>query len=231
MTENSEVKLDSLIKDFELFAHIASHDLRDPLRQALYNLDDLKKNKGDNAELIEGAQDCINEVLSKIALLREYSHLINCKKEFEKVDLNEVLAAVLGDLREKINASNAEINYKKLPVIIGNEGHLVMLFKELVDNSIKFKGDDVTKIDVSCEQHDGVYKFIIKDNGVGIEEFYRELIFGLFQRLNPEIKDGSYGVGLAFARKIVENHGGKIWFDTGENEDGVRFHFILDGAL
>lgn len=220
-----EAKLKDLSAEFELFAHITSHDLRDPLRQAVINCDELQKENSNN-NLIAETKDAINEVISRIALLREYSYLANSDKEFKDVDCNKSLQDALEKLRDKIASSNAEITCDKLPVIKGHEPYITRLFTELIDNAIKFRGADKPKIHIGVTENADNYEFSISDNGIGLEEVYRELVFALFQRLDPETKDGSFGAGLAFCKKIATLHHGRIWFKS-DGENGTVFYFSV----
>jgi chemotaxis family two-component system sensor kinase Cph1 len=216
-----ETKIHSLSTDLELMAYITSHDLRDPLRQAIINCEEIKKTAP--SELLNETISSINEVIARIALLREYSYLANFDKEFESVDCNAVLQEALENLKDKISKYRVVITADNLPVVAGYQPHLLKLFTNLLDNAIKFNG---TKINISCEEQQEFFQFKITDNGMGLEEVYRELVFALFQRLTLEIKDGSYGAGLAFCKKIVKNHQGKIWYKS-DGENGTSFYFTL----
>ena len=66
---------------------------------------------------------------------------------------------------------------------------------------------------------------LVTDNGIGFEDKYKEKIFGIFQRLHGRNYEGT-GIGLAIARKIIENHGGFI-FANGKVNKGAKFHIIL----
>jgi signal transduction histidine kinase len=213
-----ETKINGLSRDLELIAHITSHDLRDPLRQAIINCEELKQHTK-SSELLDETIASINEVISRIALLREYSYLANFDKELQPVDCNSILQ----DALEEISKNNVEITYDKLPIVQGYQPYLLKLFINLLNNAIKFNS---SKINISSEDKGAFFQFKIADNGIGLDEVYRELVFALFQRLNPEIKDGSFGAGLAFCKKIVENHKGKIWFES-DGENGTNFYFTL----
>ena len=223
-----EEKLKKLSADFEFFAHITSHDLRDPLRQARIYSDELLQTipAGDKPKL-ESINFLIDEVLKKIAILRDFSYVSNDTETRTSVDLNKIVGEVILELDGKIKSANAKIEITNLPTIPGNEKHLKRLFAYLIDNAIKFRyGERGLQISIRTFEEDGFHHFIIKDNGIGLEKVYRELVFVLFQRLDNTITDGSYGEGLAFARKIVENHGGKIWYES-DGESGTDFNFTL----
>jgi light-regulated signal transduction histidine kinase (bacteriophytochrome) len=221
-------RLKKLEAEFDFFAHVASHDLRDPLRQAhIYGEELLKNLHGDDKEKLSSMNLLINEVLQKIAILRDYSYIANDKSPHVSVDLNEILNEVIGGLDDKIKAKSAEIRLNPMPTITGNAKHLARLFSCLIDNALKFHEPGIAPIiSIMAEKEADAWHFMVMDNGIGLDKVYRELVFVLFQRLNNEAKDGSYGMGLAFARKIVENHGGTIWYESDE-ESGTIFHFTL----
>ncbi len=223
-----ETKLKSLSDDFELFAHITSHDLRDPLRQVIIYFDELKNAGIDKSvsEKIENSRSCINEVLQKVGLLREYSYIANSKAEHKKTDFNSSLKEAMKNLDAKIKKYKAEITSEKLPSLDVDNGEIVKLLSCLIDNSLKFRSKKSPKIKISAKKLDKAWQFDIQDNGIGIDEVYRNFVFALFQRINPENKEEGFGAGLSFCKKIVENHGGDIWFSS-DGENGTCFHFTI----
>ncbi|MCE3232144.1 MAG: multi-sensor signal transduction histidine kinase [Rickettsiaceae bacterium] len=226
MTQECETKLKNLSADLELMAHITSHDLRDPLRQAIINCSELEKviNDTSSAKLLEDTKESINDVLARIALLREYSYMANFNQELKPVNCNAIIQKSLEALSAK--TAEAKITCSTLPTVNAYEPHLMKLFTHLIDNALKFKSEEPVKISISCEESDDCWQFCIADNGIGIDHVYRHLVFALFQRLDPEIKDGSFGAGLAFAKKIVENNHGEIWFELNQ-PNGTKFYFTL----
>lgn len=223
-----EEKIKKLAADFEFFAHLTSHDLRDPLRQArIYSNELLEKLEGAEKQKLIQINEQVDLVLNKIALLREYSYIAASKGDFATVDLNVVIKEVLYELADKIKLTGAEIKTGNFPIINGNPKHLKKLFLALIDNAIKFRiANEKLHVSIEATQEKNFWHFIISDNGIGLEEVYRELVFVLFQRLDNEAKNESLGAGLAFAKKIVENHGGKIWYKS-DGESGTEFHFTL----
>jgi light-regulated signal transduction histidine kinase (bacteriophytochrome) len=215
----------SLKKEFELFAHTTSHDLRDPLRLAIQYCDDIKHER--SPDLPDRIIKNLTEVLARIDLLREYSYLVTFDKALKDVDCNILLQQSLEKLNGKVTENKAEITYGKLPKIKAYEPDIIKVLTNLIDNAIKFRKSSTNpKINIACNDKDNFFEFKISDNGIGIDKVYRDLVFAIFQRLTPEVNDGSYGAGLAFCKKIVENHGGKIWFES-DGENGTSFYFTL----
>ena len=106
---------------------------------------------------------------------------------------------------------------------------LQRVFLNLISNAIKFtKQDEPLKIDISAYKHgeNNEYVFIVKDNGIGIEEQYNERIFIIFQRLHTREAYKGTGIGLSIVKRIIERHGGSIWVESKFGE-GSNFYFIL----
>lgn len=221
-----KTKYNNLVAEYEFMAHLLSHDLRDPIRQALFYSEELKGLNDDQQQKINDIQKSLNYVMEKISLLRAYSHVANSKKEKEEVDLSVVLEESLDKLKLEIDDNSAVITHDKLPKIKGYKSQLVELFYHLISNSIKFRLENEPEVYIKVEDKGDKWQFMVKDNGMGLDNVYRELVFAMFQKINPEEND-SYGVGLTFCKKIVENHGGSIWYVSEEGE-GAEFYFTLE---
>ncbi|MDA0782226.1 MAG: ATP-binding protein [Rickettsiales bacterium] len=211
-------KIESLSDDIELMAHIASHDIKDPLRQAL---SDLEENQD-----IHSAKESITKVIEIITLLREYSHLLKFNETLSKVDCNEVLSESLDELSAYIKEHKATITNDKLPEVNAFKPHLKIVFLSLIKNSVCYNDNNEPKLHISCKKEGQFWLFKFSDNGIGIEHFYRKYVFALFQKLDEEHGNTGYGAGLAFCKKIIENHNGKIWFES-DGSSGTDFYFTI----
>jgi signal transduction histidine kinase len=114
-------------------------------------------------------------------------------------------------------------------MITANENEIGQIFQNLVGNALKFRAKDrPPHIHISAKPDRNNWLFSVADNGIGIEQEYSERIFQMFQRLHDrETYEGS-GIGLSIAKKIVERHGGRIWFES-EPDNGTTFYFTLPG--
>ena len=84
----------------------------------------------------------------------------------------------------------------------------------------------IPEIHISCKKADKMYEFSVRDNGIGIDMQYHDRVFILFQRLQTMEDYHGTGIGLTITKRIVERHGGTIWFESKENE-GTTFYFTI----
>lgn len=161
-----------------------------------------------------------------VKALLDYSRL-GRNKEFARFDCNEVINEIIQDLSGRINKTNTTIEIDELPVLYAFRNEFKMLLYNLIDNAIKFsRKDEDPEIQIwaTCEQK--FCKFAISDNGIGIDSQYSEKIFSFFQRLHTRTEFNGAGIGLAHCKKIVEMHGGRIWYESTPNH-GSTFYFTI----
>jgi light-regulated signal transduction histidine kinase (bacteriophytochrome) len=217
--------------ELEEFAYVASHDLQEPLRAVGGCVQVLQRRYGDKldnradeliAHAVEGAsrmQNLINDLLA-------YSRVGTRGKPFESVDCNRVVADVLRSLQVGIRESDAEVHVEELPTVEADAGQLTQLFQNLIANAIKFRGQEVPRIEIDARRSDDGWLFAVRDNGIGIESQYFERVFVMFQRLHTRTEYSGTGIGLAICKKIVERHGGRIWIESAPNR-GTTFYFTI----
>lgn len=206
-------------KELEQFAYVASHDLQEPLRNITTYVSLLEQKQ---RECIEEESHFFLDIIVHSAekmkkLIKELSNfaLLDKERTVEHVDCNKVIKEVLADLDNIIEENQAKIQVGNLPVINSNEVEMHLLFKHLLGNAIKFKKNDVIpEIRILCVSADNHWKFSISDNGIGIEEEYRDKVFLLYQRLHTAEEYPGLGIGLATCKKIIEINKGKIWIDS-----------------
>ena len=187
----------------------------------------MDKLDNDANDFIKFAVDGANRLQSLIVGLLEFSRIKTSGKEFREVDVNRILNKVLTDIELQVNESGAVIEREKMPVINGDEAQIFRLFQNIIQNGIKFRREGVKPhITISFEKSGKEYIFIIKDNGIGIEEQYFERIFIIFQRLHTREEYPGTGIGLSICKRIVERHGGRIWIESKQGE-GSSFCFTI----
>lgn len=216
-------------RELEQFAYVASHDLQEPLRMVVSFTQLLSKRYHDkldsNAEeyigfAVEGAK----RMQSIIRDLLEFSRTSGSKPEI--VNCNTALDKALKELEPEVKKSCAVIRKENLPVVNASESQIVQLFQNLISNSIKFRGSKTPEIDIACSSESGQWRFMIRDNGIGIDPQFSERIFSIFQRLHDRSQYPGTGIGLALSKKIVENFGGRIWVES-QLGSGSVFYFTI----
>lgn len=213
--------------ELEQFAHLASHDLQEPLRKLFFYSDVLKKKY---KEAIDPAgYNMLNNMALAAARMKElindllsYSQLQQQKLNFEDVDLNIVLDEIVRDADLVVKEKNAMIEIANLPSIKGNTLRLRQLFSNLISNALKYSRTEVSpRIQVTAAVADNDVVITVRDNGIGFEEEYREKIFGLFERLHTRDKFPGTGIGLSICKRIAELHHGEISARSKPNEYAV----------
>lgn len=202
--------------ELEQFAHLASHDLQEPLRKLFFYSDVLNQKYSNNID--EAGKTMLNSMTMAAGRMKElitdllsYSQLHNKALTFEPVDLNLLIQEIYKDLDLIFREKNATIEIYDLPNIDGNRIRLRQLFTNLVSNALKYCKTDVTPhIEVSAVRNANYVSIKVKDNGIGFEDEYKEQIFGLFQRLHTRDQFPGTGIGLSICKRIAELHFGTI---------------------
>ena len=222
--EKKVIELNRSNYELEQFAHLASHDLQEPLRKLFFYSDLLRKKYG--ASIDQSGQTILNNMTQAAARMREliqdllsYSQLHKQKLAFETVDLGEVVNEIIKDLDINIKEKEALINVSDLPTIHGNPLRLRQLFTNLISNSLKYSRVGVNPvIKIESTSADNGISVKVTDNGIGFEPQYSERIFGLFERLHSRDEFPGTGIGLSICKKIAELHGGDIKAVSKPNE-------------
>ncbi len=228
MAENLH-ELEMSYNELEQFSHIASHDLKSPLRSIASYAGLLKRRYG--GQLDADADQFIDFIVKGAShmnnIIRDLLEYSSSGKErfFEKTDLNQTLAMVKFNLQEEIEGSQAVLEYASLPEMTVHSSGMLQLFQNLAGNAIKFKSDAAPHIKISCEKQNDAWHFAVSDNGLGMEEEYQEKAFQPFQRVNHLDRPGT-GMGLAICKKIVKMHKGDIWYRS-QLGAGTTFHFTI----
>ena len=216
-------------QELEEFNYVASHDLREPLRTITSYCDLLIEDIGDstNSMVKEDIKFIIDATTRMNVLILDLLQLSRAGRvEFEQkiVDLNELLALVLQDLKLKIQETNTTIDIGKLPSVMADGTQLARVFQNLITNAIKFRSANDPIIYVRSVEKNNHYEITVEDNGIGIDKQYFLQIFSAFKRLHSRAEYDGTGIGLAICKKIIERHNGNIRI---ESELGKGSKFII----
>ncbi len=221
--------------ELQQFAHVASHDLKEPLRMVASYVQLLAKRYKDKLgadadDFIRYAVDGVERMQNLIDDLLIYSHVSTCVRGLKSTDCDAVLHRSLANLKAAIEETHATITHDPLPTVIADNMQLIQLFQNLIGNAIKFSGVKPPRVHVSAEQKGNEWVFSISDNGIGIESEYADRIFIIFQRLHSRGEYTGTGIGLAICKRIVERHGGRIWMES-KTEKGATFCFAIPAEM
>jgi len=228
-------KLAESNEELERFAYVCSHDLQEPLRMIQSFSDRLKVHLHDTLENDPKGQKYFNFVTDGaersrqlIADILSYSSLSNNPQRLETFEVDELIGVVSKNLTLQLDEKSAKITYDILPVLKGNKTQIFQLFQNLIYNGLKYQlPEKHAHVHVGVKDLGTHYQFEIRDNGIGIEPKYLKKIFEVFQRLHKRHEFSGTGVGLAICKKIVEQHGGKIWAES-ELGKGASFFFTVE---
>ena len=221
------VELNRSNYELEQFAHMASHDLQEPLRKLFFYADVLNqkysaKIDGAGKSMLISMTNAAGRMKELITDLLSYSQLHNQDLTFEPVDLNLIIQEVYKDLDVTIKEKDATIKTDSLPLIEGNPIRLRQMFMNLVSNGLKYSKKDIPpNIEVRVTKRGSHVVITVKDNGIGFEDEYKEKIFGLFQRLHTRDQFPGTGIGLSICKRIAELHYGAISADSKVGEFSI----------
>ncbi len=231
--KRAETSLREANQDLRHFAYAASHDLQEPLRMVTsYTQLLARQNKGKLDPLAEQAIAYAVEGARQMEMLlkglRDYWAVNDGKiEETISVDCNRVLEEALAHLDVRIQESGGVITHDPLPTVRAEETPLMLLFKNLVSNALKFaRPGELPRIHISAQRNADIWTISLRDNGIGIESQHLEKIFAPFKRLHAAEEFPGSGLGLAICQRIVGRYRGRIWAESTYGQ-GSTFHFTI----
>jgi signal transduction histidine kinase len=212
-------ELEARNAEMERFVYTVSHELRTPLVSISGLLGFLKQDaeKGDLDRMKTNYQMADNTLSRMDQLLREtleLSRIGRIANPAENVPFSEIAKEALDQTRDKLKSRLIEVSVAdEWPIVHVDRMRLIEVLVNLIENSMKFMGDQAhPKIEIGHRKDGGETVFFIRDNGMGIDPSQHEKVFGLFYRLDP--KSEGTGVGLTVVKRIIEVHGGRIWIES-----------------
>jgi light-regulated signal transduction histidine kinase (bacteriophytochrome) len=215
----------------ERLLYAASHDLREPLRNVRTFLDQIERSFSGRSsdrerEYILHAVDGAERMRDLVEGLHAFSEVRKKEVERRPVDMAHLMRSVLSGLKEEIADHEATVEVGPLPQVTGDPVLLVALFRHLVENALKFRGNSSLKVNIAHEP--GAYDdvFSVTDNGIGFDQAYADQLFSMFHRLERRDFYPGSGIGLAIAKEIVDRHRGRLWA-RGRPGEGATFYVAL----
>jgi PAS domain S-box-containing protein len=225
-------ELEARNAELERFNYTLSHELKTPLvtmRGFLGYLENsittgkIERAKADLAR-IGNATDKLYKMINELLELSRIGRLINPPQD---VPFEDIVREGLKTVDVAISSKNVQVEIApSLPVIHVDRARLIEVIQNLVDNAIKYLGDQPEpRIIIGVRSENNEQVFFVSDNGMGIDPVYHARVFNLFEKLNPQ-SEGT-GIGLALVKRIIETHGGRIWVESEGVGRGTAFCFTL----
>ncbi len=212
------------------FAYAASHDLQEPLRTISTYATFIKEDHGTAlpADAVENLDFIIDAAKQGRTLVSDLLQLSRVGRDaaFSWVDVGAIVDRAVIDEEFKVRDAQAEVERDAaLPRVWGDAGMLVLLFRNLISNGLKFRRPETAaRVHIGGTATEEGWHFWVKDNGIGIDPRYSQQVFAIFKRLDKS-RPGT-GIGLAICRKVVELHHGKIWIESAPGM-GATIHFTV----
>jgi signal transduction histidine kinase len=231
--ERSNAELKRSNAELEQFASVTSHDLQAPLTTISMYAELLERRRGaareGDPDLVDGIRDATQQARALIRDLLEYSRAGRGQLHVEEVRAAVIVDEALERLAGAIEHSHAQVDVGELPVVLGDRGNLCRVFQNLVGNAVKFTREGPPQVRIAAERDGGLWRFSVRDNGIGMDPENTQRIFEPFQRLHGEEDYSGTGIGLAVCERIIDQHGGRIWVTSNPGKGSV-FYFTVPGV-
>ena len=220
--------------DLQQLAYVSAHDLQEPVRMiSTYTQLLARRYQGKlDAEadrFIKYTVEGTSRIHMLLTDLLAYLQIDQTETNGSETNCEEILENVLRTLQSMITATAALVTHDPLPTVRGNATQLTAVFRNLIENALRFRLSTPLQIHVGAERRDDVWLFAVRDNGIGIEPQYAKQIFRMFERLHTQAEYPGTGMGLTLCQKIIERLGGEIWVESQVGQ-GATFYFTIPRA-
>jgi len=219
--------------DFEEFVSMAAHNLRESLRD-VSSFSQLMAETcdghldADAGEFLKRIQEGAASAQSLLADVVDYWATGTGDQQFSRTDMEGVLRQALLSTDTQVTERSAIVTHDPLPAVTGDFGILTKVLHHLIRNAVEFCDTPSPRVHISSRRVDPDWVFSVQDNGPGIDPAFQDRIFRAFKRLHGKEYPGN-GLGLAFCKKAIERHGGRMWMDSTPGA-GSTFYFTLPPA-
>jgi len=226
-------------QELDSFVYTVSHDLRAPLRGVAAFAAFLKEDYID--KLDEDGQDHVKEIIKGVDRMNRFiedllslSRVSRIKNPYEDVDIGVLIAESEERIKYDIQQYGAKmIVHKNMPTVYCDRIKINEVFLNLINNAIKYSSKnkkEKPKVEIGYSDKGVVHEFFVKDNGIGIDPKDHDKVFGMFKRIKTAEQFEGTGAGLSIVKRIIDDHGGKIWVES-KLEEGSTFYFTISKGL
>jgi light-regulated signal transduction histidine kinase (bacteriophytochrome) len=230
---DAQRQLDRAKAGFEEFVSMAAHNLRESLRDvASYSQLLAETHAGrlepDAGVFLERIRDGAARMQSLLADVVDYWATSSGDPQFSPTDMEAVLLQTLLSAEKGITKRSAIVTHDPLPRVRGDFETMAKVLHHLIRNGVEYCGTASPRVHISSRREDLEWVFSVQDNGPGIDPAFQGRLFRPFKRLHGKEYPGN-GLGLAFCKKAIEWHGGRMWMESAPGA-GSTFYFTLPAA-